>query len=209
MVRILCIGDSHIPIRAKNLPEQIYDKIKELTRTELFDYTLFTGDIIDFPKLIEFLKDRTKQTLHMVMGNMDYYYGNRDSPMYQKLNFSFEDNDKIIIGLTHGSQIKPRGDQTQLENLAIENNYHILVSGHTHKEDIYLTKKRILLINPGSVTGAWSFVASGNPSFVELNINNNTKDITVNLFQKQKQSSEISVFKYDFILKNNQIQNKF
>ena len=208
-MRILCIGDSHIPNRAKDLPEQIYNKLNELSKEEIFDYTLFTGDIIDYPELIDYLKLKTKNNLFIVIGNMDYYYGNRDLPMNQELDICFEDSSKLIIGLTHGAQIKPRGDQTQLERLAIENKYQILVSGHTHKEEIILTKKGILLINPGSVTGAWSFLATGNPSFVELYINKNTKEIEVNLFQKQKQSMEINHFKYQYILKNNKIHNKY
>ena len=206
MVRILCIGDSHVPIRAKDLPEQIYNKINELTGTKLFDYTLFTGDVINFPKFLDFLNQKTKRTLFKVIGNMDYYYGNRDSPIFQKLDISFEDKDKFTIGLTHGSQIKPRGDHSQLENLAIEKEYNILISGHTHKEEVFLTDKGILLINPGSVTGAWSFVASGIPSFIELNVDEKTKEIAANLFQIDKKTRQITDFVYYFILENNQIK---
>ncbi|MFX1599217.1 MAG: YfcE family phosphodiesterase [Promethearchaeota archaeon] len=206
MVRILCIGDSHVPIRAKDLPTQICKQIDESIQTELYDYTFFTGDLINFPKFIDFLKQKTKKrTIFRVIGNMDYYYGNRDSPNYQKLDISLKDNDKITLGLTHGDQIKPRGDHSQLENLAIENEYNILVSGHTHKEEVFLTKKGILLINPGSVTGAWSFVASGVPSFIELYINENNKSIIINLFQFDKQSREIAVSQSNFTLKDNRI----
>ncbi len=208
MVRILCIGDSHIPVRAKDLPMQIYNKINELTSTELFDYTFFTGDLINFPELLDFLNQKTKRSLFKVIGNMDYYYGNRDSPTYQKLVISFEDNHKITLGLTHGAQIRPRGDHDQLEILAQENDYNIVVSGHTHKEEIYLTKERILLINPGSVTGAWSFVASSIPSFVELSVNEKSKEITINLFQSDKQTREIIVSEFNFKIKNNQIYKK-
>ncbi|MFW9820672.1 MAG: YfcE family phosphodiesterase, partial [Candidatus Thorarchaeota archaeon] len=170
MMRILCIGDAHVPVRAKDLPIQIYEKLDELTEESLFHYTFFTGDLINFPKLIDFLNQKTKRTLFNVIGNMDYYYGNRDSPNYQKLVISFEDNDEVILGLTHGAQINPRGDHDQLEVLAQEKGYTILVSGHTHKEEVFLTRKGILLINPGSVTGAWSFVASGIPSFIDNSI---------------------------------------
>ncbi len=208
MVRILCIGDSHVPIRAKDLPEQIYNKINELTGTTLFDYTLFTGDVINFPKFLDFLNQKTKRTLFKVIGNMDYYYGNRDSPIFQKLDIFFEDKEKLIIGLTHGSQIKPRGDHSQLKNLAIKKDYNILVSGHTHKEEVFLTNKGILLINPGSVTGAWSFVASGIPSFIELYVDETTKEIVVNLFQIDKQTRKITVFVSNFFLRNNQIQKE-
>lgn len=205
MVRILCIGDSHIPNRAKDLPEQIYEKLNELSREQLFDYTFFTGDIINFPHLLEYLNKKTKMNSFVVMGNMDYYYGNKDAPIYQNIEITFKDKDQIIVGLTHGAQINPRGDHTQLENLAIEKNYHIIVSGHTHKEEIYLSNKSRLLLNPGSVTGAWSFVASGNPSFIELIINKSTKEIAVSLIQLNKNSRELVISKFNFLFQNDSI----
>ena len=55
MVRYLIIGDSHIPRRAKELPEEIYEKLTELTEREPFEYTFFTGDLINAPRFIEFL----------------------------------------------------------------------------------------------------------------------------------------------------------
>ena len=205
MVRILCIGDSHIPNRAKELPEKIYDKLDNITKEDLFDFTFFTGDVNKFPKLLDFLNLKTKKKLYTVMGNMDYYYGNRNVPIHKNLEISFKDNEKIILGLNHGAQIRPRGDHSQLEALAIEKNYNILVSGHTHKEEIFLTEKGILLINPGSVTGAWSFVASGIPSFIELNVNESTKEISVDLIQIDKRSREIVALKRRFFFKNNRI----
>ncbi|KKK93687.1 hypothetical protein LCGC14_2690390 [marine sediment metagenome] len=205
MTRILCIGDSHIPNRAKDLPEKIYDKLNELSETELFDFTLFSGDVIKFPKLLSYLGLKTKKEVLVVMGNMDYHYGNRDAPIYQQVVINFEDNERIVVGLTHGTQISPRGDHMQLEILAIKRNYNILISGHTHKEEISLTEKGILLINPGSVTGAWSFVASRLPSFIELNINEKNKEIHGNLFQFDKRSREIVVLKSNYIFKNNHI----
>ncbi len=209
MIRILCIGDSHIPNRAKELPEKIYNKLHNLTIKDLFDYTLFTGDIIKFPKLIDYLGLKTKKEVLSVMGNMDYYYGNRNTPIFQQLVINFDDSDRIIIGLTHGAQISPRGDHTQLENLALKKKYNILISGHTHKEEIFLTDKRILLINPGSVTGAWSFVASGLPSFVELNVFKSNKNIKVNLIQIEKQTRDLVGLKSNFIFQNNQIMERF
>ena len=205
MVRILCIGDSHIPNRAKDLPEKIYNKLDNLTKEGLFDFTFFTGDVIKFPKLLDSLNLKTKKKLYIVMGNMDYYYGNRNTPIYQKLDIILEDKDKMTLGLTHGTQIRPRGDHSQLENLAIEKKYNIIVSGHTHKEEIFLTDKGILLINPGSVTGAWSFVASSIPSFIELNVNESTKEIVVDLIQIDKRSREIIVLKSKYFFQNNRI----
>ncbi|MFW9999497.1 MAG: YfcE family phosphodiesterase [Candidatus Hodarchaeota archaeon] len=209
MVRILCIGDSHVPIRAKELPMQIYDKINEITESELFDFTFFTGDLINFPELLDFLNIKTKRSLFKVIGNMDYYYGNRDLPNYQKLDISFENNNKIILGLTHGAQVRPRGDHDQLENLALKRGYTILVSGHTHKEEVFLTSGGILLINPGSVTGAWSFIASGIPSFIEIYVDNRDKNILIKLFQFDKKIRQVNTSEFYFILKKNRIYKKY
>jgi vacuolar protein sorting-associated protein 29 len=208
MVRILCIGDAHVPYRVRELPQQVYEKLNTLTKEENFHYTFFTGDLIKFPELIDFLNQKTVKNVFQVIGNMDYYYGNRESPTYQKLEIFFEDNEKIILGLTHGAQISPRGDHDQLELLAQEKGYNILVSGHTHKEEVYLTKNGILLINPGSITGAWSFVASGIPTFIEISIDNRTKDISINLFQFIKKYREIENWKLNFTFKKRQIFKK-
>jgi putative phosphoesterase len=205
---ILCIGDSHIPKRANEIPEKMYEKLNNLTLKELFDYTLFTGDLVKFPELIDFLKTKTKRDLLSVMGNMDYYYGNTSAPLYQALDVAFEDTDKISIGLTHGAQISPRGDHAQLEKLAIDKEYNILISGHTHKEEIVLTKNGILLLNPGSVTGAWSFVASRIPSFIELCINESTKEINVNLIQMDKKSRELNVLNYQYFFQDYKIKKR-
>ena len=114
-------------------------------------------------------------------------------------------NTKISIGLTHGSQIRPRGDHIQLEKFAIEKKINVLVSGHTHKEEVFLTTNGTLLINPGSATGAWSFVASGIPSFILLNIYESNKEIHVNLFQVQKNSRELINLNSDFTFRNSKI----
>ncbi len=208
MVKLLFIGDSHIPRRAKRIPDKIIENLNQFTETELFEHTFFTGDLIKAPKFLNFLNLKTKRNLFVVIGNMDYFGGNRDAPMYQKLDFTFSDKEVITIGLTHGHQISPRGDHMQLELLAIEKNYNILVSGHTHKEEVFLTNKGILLLNPGSVTGAWSFKASNNPSFITLNLNEKAREIDVNLFQLDNKSSKLNNLHSHFIFEDNRIKYK-
>ena len=208
MSRILCIGDTHIPNRAQDLSYQIYEEINELTERIPFDYIFFTGDLVNFPKLIDFLIKKTKNPLFKVIGNMDYLYGTMDIPFHQKTDFTFTDNQKITIGLIHGHQITPRGDHLQLELLAIEKNYNILISGHTHKEEVFLTNNGILLLNPGSATGAWSFIASGNPSFITLNIDKNRKEIDINLLQLKKNIRTLKETTYYYIFKENAFHKK-
>ena len=194
MTNLLAIGDSHIPRRAREIPPKIYEKLETLTRTHLFDYTFFTGDVIDAPEFLDFLKLRTKRDFFRVIGNMDYYGGNRDAPVFQKLKLPIH----LSIGMTHGAQISPRGDNDQLELLAMENEYNILISGHTHQEEVKLTKNGILLINPGSITGAWSFVASQIPSFITIDIDEDTGQITINLYRLNTRENIVSETKEHF-----------
>ncbi|MFX1453102.1 MAG: YfcE family phosphodiesterase [Promethearchaeota archaeon] len=210
MIRCLAIGDAHIPRRAKSIPDGILNKLNELSEQKSFDYTFFTGDLITAFEFIDFLKLKTINNVFIVIGNMDYYGGNRSSPIYQNLGIKFLDNENLSIGLTHGHQIEPRGDHSQLEYFALnEKGCNILISGHTHKEEIFLTNKGILLLNPGSVTGAWSFIASGIPSFINININEDNKYIEVILFQLDNRSKEINELKSYFIFKNNSIHYRF
>ncbi|MGB5911412.1 MAG: YfcE family phosphodiesterase [Promethearchaeia archaeon] len=209
MVKFLIIGDSHVPKRASNISNQIQIKLEELTKSELFEYTFFTGDEINYPEFMEFLNLITKRDVFRVIGNMDYYYGNKDAPIYQELDTVIEGKNNLVIGLTHGHQISPRGDHTQLELLAQEKDYNIMISGHTHMEEIFLTKNGILLLNPGSITGAWSFVASGIPSFIVLYIRNKTQNIEISLFQLDKKSDKVNETKSYYIFEQNKINSKF
>jgi len=208
MIKLLAIGDSHIPRRAKIIPDLIIKKLEQLVEIEKFDYTFFTGDVVNAPKFMNFLNLITKRNLFVVIGNMDYYGGNRDAPVYRSLNISMGNNDNLIVGLTHGHQVSPRGDHSQLELIAFERSFNILISGHTHKEEIFL-QKDILLLNPGSVTGAWSFVASGNPSFITLSVKEKTGEINVDLYQYDIRTAKLNDSKSYFVLENNKIQHKY
>ena len=209
MIRCLLIGDSHIPRRAQHVPYKITHKLNDLTNQELFDYTFFTGDLITASDFIDFLNLKTQNELFIVMGNMDYFSGDNTAPIYEDLQISFSDNEEMTIGLTHGAQIKPRGNHSNLEKLALHKEYDILISGHTHKEEVFLTKKGILLLNPGSVTGAWSFVASEIPTFIILQINEESKEISVKIFQFERNTDKITEISSYFIFKNNQIQLRY
>jgi len=208
---LLAIGDLHIPRRAKTIPEEILEKISELTSPSLFDYTFFTGDLIDYNDFLDFLKTKTNHDVFVVMGNMDYYVGNRDAPIYQDLAIQMEKSPHNIlnIGLTHGDQIQKRGNHRQLEELAKNKGLNILISGHTHQEEIFLTRNGILLLNPGSVTGAWSFIASGIPSFITISISSSTNDIKTTLFQLDKKNNEINQKNSYYTFQDNRINEKY
>jgi vacuolar protein sorting-associated protein 29 len=49
-----------------------------------------------------------------------------------------------------------------------------LITGHTHKNEVYEIEKKKYLINPGSVTGAYSaFTSDVIPSFILMAIKGN------------------------------------
>ena len=206
MIKILAIGDPHIPRRAKNVPVQICDVLEKNVLNGKFNYTFFTGDVVKAPIFMSYLKKITKNEVLVVVGNMDYYGGNQNAPIYQHIEVSIETKENLTVGLTHGHQIHPRGDHAQLGNLAIDNNYNILISGHTHKEEIVLTNHGVLLLNPGSVTGAWSFVASRNPSIIVLILDEKTGEIDVFLHQYEIRSSKLREKKSSFFFKNKTVQ---
>jgi putative phosphoesterase len=208
-LHILAIGDSHIPRRAKEVPEPIIQRLIDLAQPQLFDYTLFTGDIVKKTDFLEFLQSKTKKDFHIVEGNMDRYSSKGNVSVYKSLRLSSDKSEEsLVIGLTHGFQIEPRGDHSQLETLANKKNYNILISGHTHKEEVHLTNNGILLLNPGSVIGAWSFVASEIPSFITLKTSSDNS-INVNLFRLDKRTDKIDVSKSYFIFKDDVVKSKY
>ncbi len=201
----LVLGDSHIPRRVKSIPPELIEKIISLSKNQPFDRVLFTGDLIDAPELIDFLKSRSKEGIYSVLGNMDYYEGNRGAPFYQEIKIPMVENNNLLIGLTHGAEIKPRGDKSQLELLAINKNCNILISGHTHKEEIFLSPKGVLLLNPGSCTGAWSFVASQIPSFIIIEVHEERSEFLVSLYRLNKTDNIVESYTEKFLYSNDRI----
>lgn len=127
------ISDTHIPDRAKILPQNVIDAFKDV------DLILHAGDLTS-PRVIEEL-ERIAPVM-AVQGNMDRVNG-IDLPKAKKL-----EAEGLKIGMVHG-EVYPRADTQQLVYLAKELDVDILVSGHSHQPKIE-KKDGVLLINPGS-----------------------------------------------------------
>lgn len=136
-MKVLAIGDFHIPNRANKIPEKFKEEIEKA------DLVLCTGDLTD-EEIFEFLKEKSKD-LRVIKGNCDFM----DFPVQDIVN-----TEGLKIGLIHGDQVG-RGDLEGLKDIAEKLGVQILVSGHSHKLSIK-EKGNIGLINPGSATGAWS-----------------------------------------------------
>ena len=136
-MNILIAGDFHIPERAKEIPKKLKELAKEV---ELF---LCTGDFTG-KEVFEELKNLTKIFV-AVKGNCDFL----DLPSYAEFHLSGKK-----VGLTHGD-IFGRGNKEKMLKFAREKRLDILISGHTHKHEVW-EKEGILFLNPGSATSALS-----------------------------------------------------
>ena len=127
------ISDTHIPDRAKVLPQKVLDAFNDV------DLILHAGDLTS-PRVIEELESLAP--VMAVQGNMDRVNG-IDLPRAKVI-----EAEGLKIGIVHG-EVYPRADSDQLLYLAKELNVDILVSGHSHQPKIE-QKEGILLLNPGS-----------------------------------------------------------
>ncbi|MEM4481481.1 MAG: YfcE family phosphodiesterase [Desulfurococcaceae archaeon] len=173
MVRLLVLGDTHIPDRAPKIPRRLEDII---SLRKPWEVVIFTGDLTsrDILAWLQELSDR----VYVVRGNMDYL------PLPKTQAFEVEG---IKFGIHHGDGIFPRGDPTKLTQVAKSLDVEILISGHTHSDFVKLSSTgHELLLNPGSLTGVWgggggSFV----PSFITLEVANNMINIKTYKLQKE------------------------
>ena len=127
------ISDTHIPDRARILPQNVIDAFSDV------DLILHAGDLTS-PKVIEELEELAP--VIAVQGNMD-----RANGILLPKAKVIEAED-LKIGLIHG-EVYPRADTQQLLYLAKELDVDILVSGHSHQPKIE-QDEGILLLNPGS-----------------------------------------------------------
>lgn len=101
------------------------------------------------------------------------------------------------IGLVHGHQLVPCGSQDAQARMRRKlSNADILVSGHTHKNEVSLLDGHYH-INPGSITGAYSALTpEATPSFVLLAIQD-TK-LVCYVYELKKDNGEVEVSKTEF-----------
>ncbi|MEW5299105.1 MAG: hypothetical protein WDW36_002151 [Sanguina aurantia] len=155
MVLVLCIGDLHIPHRAADLPQ----KFKELLKPGKIHSILCVGNVCN-KTILDSLR-AISGDLHVVQGDFDEF----KSPEHLVVNIG-----EFRIGLTHGHQAIPWGNQEAVSQLQRQMDVDILVTGHTHEYKAVKIGDR-LQINPGSATGAYhSYTQDVKPSFVLMDL---------------------------------------
>ncbi|XP_017465425.1 PREDICTED: vacuolar protein sorting-associated protein 29-like [Rhagoletis zephyria] len=158
-VLVLVIGDFHIPFRKHSLPS----KFKKLLIPGRIQHILCTGNLCT-KETYDYLKTLATD-LNVVKGEFD------DSNYPDKKVVTIG---QFNIGLCHGHQIVPWGDEESLALIQRELEVDILITGHTHKFNAF-EKDGKFFINPGSATGAYSALESAViPSFVLMDIQSTT-----------------------------------
>lgn len=105
---------------------------------------------------------RLAPNVHVVRGDFDDNVNYPDHKVVQIGQFR--------IGIAHGHQVVPWGDPQSLAMLQRQLDVDILVTGHTHKNEVNEHEGK-WFINPGSITGAYSTLTPDvTPSFILLAI---------------------------------------
>ena len=129
------ISDTHIPTKAKRLPLKVFEVFKNA------DFIIHAGDLVQLEVLSELEQLAPVLAVH---GNMDRKDIREKLPKMNTLK-TYD----WIIGVMHdpGTLF----GKSKMLKIAEENNFKVLVYGHTHHSSIRWEDK-LLFINPGSPT---------------------------------------------------------
>ncbi|MDI6807100.1 MAG: metallophosphoesterase [Candidatus Aenigmarchaeota archaeon] len=128
------ISDTHMPSRTKDIPPKVFEIFRKV------DLIIHAGDFVSIDVLRELEKRAPVIGVH---GNMDFGEVRSELP---EINYV-----EILgrkIGVVHDAGIF---GTEKMKRIARENNFDILVFGHTHRQFLMEDEGRIF-INPGSPT---------------------------------------------------------
>ncbi len=131
ITKIGVLSDSH---RNAHMIMRTMDTLGEM------DYWFHLGDGVKDLEIIETLYE---VPCYGVRGNCDF------SDQYPDKHEIEIDGLKIF--LTHGHFYNVRNTKREIEKLAKDNDYDIVLFGHTHIPELYASGKRVYM-NPGSIT---------------------------------------------------------
>jgi putative phosphoesterase len=134
--RLLLLADTHLPTRAKDLPDEVW------TQVEAADVVVHAGDWVDSATL-DRLEDRSRVLLAS--------WGNNDGP---ELRARLPEVARSVIDGVRVGVVHETGASTGRERRADEAypDLDLLVFGHSHIPWDSTTPKGLRLLNPGSPT---------------------------------------------------------
>lgn len=157
---VLVLGDAHIPHRSGSIPE----KFQRMLVPNKMQHVVCTGNL-STKEMYDEIRGLAPN-IHVVGGDFDEGTHFPESKVIQIGHFR--------IGVIHGHQIVPWGDPHSLATFQRRLDVDILVTGHTHKNEVNEFDGK-WFINPGSITGAYSSLQAADvtPSFILLAIQGN------------------------------------
>lgn len=134
--RVLLLADTHVPKRARELPEPLWQAI------EAADVVVHAGDWVEEPLLDRF-EDRATRLLAV--------YGNNDGP---ELRRRLPEVARETLGGVRFAVVHETGPATGRERRCQElyDDTDVLVFGHSHIPWDTITETGLRLLNPGSPT---------------------------------------------------------
>ena len=134
--RLLLIADTHLPARARELPDQVWSAVEEA------DVVVHAGDWIEV-ELLDQLAARSRRLLAV--------YGNNDGPaLRQRLPEVARDTiDGVRIAVVHETGAATGRERRCDEQFPDDD---VLVFGHSHIPWDTVTPRGLRLLNPGSPT---------------------------------------------------------
>mmetsp|Transcript_14371 Transcript_14371/g.34766 ORF Transcript_14371/g.34766 Transcript_14371/m.34766 type:complete len:218 (+) Transcript_14371:118-771(+) len=183
---VLVLGDLHFA--------QIPESFKRMLVPNKMKYVLCTGNINR-----EQYNELCTLAPNVFVSRGDFDDQHSDPTMPQFPESHVVQVGQFKIALIHGHQIVPYGSQDAQSRMRRKlSNADILVTGHTHKNDVSLIDGHYH-INPGSMTGSFSpLVSDGEvtPSFILLAIQD-TK-LTCYVYELKPDGVEVEVSKTEF-----------
>lgn len=130
-MKILVISDTH---------GNINNVLSILEKNQEIDRIIHLGDNEKDAEDLEYI---TSLPIDYVPGNCDYMSNNQPEKILSLVN------KRIFI--THGHYYGVKNNLEKIKKVGIENNFDMILYGHTHMASIEKYKK-LSIINPGSIT---------------------------------------------------------
>lgn len=135
-MKLLLISDTHLPVRAKKLPEPVWDAV------DVADVVIHAGDWVNV-ELLDELTERAKRLIGC--------WGNNDGPELRKRlpEVARETLDGLRVAVVHETGGK-QGRELRAEKAYPD--VDLLVFGHSHIPWDTTSPRGLRLLNPGSPT---------------------------------------------------------
>ena len=136
MPRLLLLADTHVPKRARDLPEELWRAVGEA------DVVVHAGDWVD-PSLLDRLEARARRLVAV--------HGNNDG---EELRARLPEVARADLGGVRLAVVHETGDSQGRERRCAERypDVDVLVFGHSHIPWDTVTSTGLRLLNPGSPT---------------------------------------------------------